>query len=476
MKNSVKISKELFTTILTITLFVIYILTVQSNDHWVILLILLLFLQLTFKSDSRMIFPLLASLTLTEYYFLISGKRFYLAEFLFYPLIAKYLINNYSNKVSKLKIKVNLLFALLVLVHLINYSVGLSEFLSMLYRLRSFAFPLILIVIVANLVKDETALIRIINLIIIVSIVSTIVVFLQYYTGNFYILQKELPNDNDTQRYMQQYIQGTEDSIFFNFLGLKILGEIPPVGLNYYKFGYSERIIVPFTLCFSLLLFAESKPRKMMYWILSLLFFIATLFTGSRSVLLTLLLVMLILWGFLRNKIKWKYVNITIALFFGLIYFLAPTLKLIKLEEFGTLLSRITYMDDFYNFIISHPLTLLIGANPDAFMAATRAAQPPHHFLAFGIIYEGLIVTLIIFGSLYLLFNKTYKVKHEKSKIIAIHYGLWVSIFAFYFIYGQTSYVTWSTPHNMFFFIMIGLLVASCNILCNYDLHHHPRT
>jgi hypothetical protein len=275
---------------------------------------------------------------------------------------------------------------------------------------------------------------------------------------------------------MQQYVQGTEVSILFSYLGLKILGAIPPVGLNYFKFGYSEKIIVPFVLCFSFFLFNSRKRKKIAYLILSMSFFIATLLTGSRSILLTLIFAPLILLGFQNGKMKWKHINFIIFSFFGFVYLLAPTLKVINLEEFGTLLTRIFYMADFYKYIINHPIVLLFGSNPDSFMKFAKTGQPPHHFFSFGIIYEGIIVTTILFGALYFLLKKTFNVQNLKQDLLAIHYGLWVSIFSFVFIYGQTSYVTWSTPHNMFFCIIIGLLIASYNIIFNKnELYRHSR-
>lgn len=476
MTLSSKISKPYLITVLVTILFVVYILITKSNDNWEVLLLLLLAFQIGFKPDASMLIPILVSLTLTEYYFLISGKRFYFAEFLFYPLVVKYLISTTRGKISKLSKQISIIIILLVLVHLINYFLGFSDFLSILYRLRSFAFPFVLIFIVANLIKDEVALKRMINIIIIISLVATIVVYLQYYTGNFYILQKSLTTEVDSQTYMQQYVQGIEDSILFSYLGLKILGAIPPVGLNYYKFGYSEKIIVPFVLCFSFFLFSSRKRKKIAYLILSMSFFIATLLTGSRSILLTLIFAPLILLGFQNGKIKWKHINFIIFSFFGFVYLLAPTLKIINLEEFGTLLSRIFYMDDFYKFISNNTFTLLFGNNPDTFMTVSGSGQPPHHFLAFGIIYEGVIITIVIFGVLYLMLKKTFYLKGHDGEVMAIHYGLWASIFAFVFIYGQTSYVTWSTPHNMFFYIIIGLLISSYNIINQRnDLYSHSR-
>ena len=470
-----KASKPFLITTLVIILFTTYILINESNVYWVILLGIFLILQTGFNSNDQMLLPILSALTLTEYYFLISGKRFYFAEFLFYPLVVKYLLSTTRGKISKLSIKINIIIILLVVVHLINYFWGFSDFLSMLYRLRSFAFPLVLIFIVANLVKDEISLKRMINIIIIISLVATIVVYLQYYTGNFYILQNSITSEGGSLTFTQ-YVQTTENSILFKYLGLKILGPIPPVGLNYYKFGYSEKIIVPSVLCFSFFLFSGIKKKKVAYLILSMYFFIATLLTGSRSILLALIFAPLILLGFKNGKVKWKHINLIIFLFFGFTYLLAPTLNLVNLPEFGTLLSRIFYMEDFYKYIINHPIVLLFGSNPDLFMKFAKIGQPPHHFFAFGIIYDGIFVTAIIFGMLYFLLKKTFKVENLKQDLLEIHYGLWMSIFSFVFIYGQTSYVTWSTPHNMFFCIIIGLLIASYNIIFNKnELYRHSR-
>lgn len=134
-------------------------------------------------------------------------------------------------------------------------------------------------------------------------------------------------------------------------------------------------------------------------------------------------------------------------------------------------------MDNFYNYILNNISVLLIGSNPDLFMKFGKTGQPPHHFFAFGIIYEGIFVTSIFFGALYFLLKKTFNVQNLKQDLLAIHYGLWVSIFSFVFVYGQTSYLTWSTPHNMFYYIIIGLLISSYNIILKKnDIYSYSRS
>ena len=41
----------------------------------------------------------------------------------------------------------------------------------------------------------------------------------------------------------------------------------------------------------------------------------------------------------------------------------------------------------------------------------------------------------------------------------AVKVGLWTGIFLRVFFYGQSSYLTWSTPHNIDLFLAIGLLL-----------------
>jgi hypothetical protein len=132
-----------------------------------------------------------------------------------------------------------------------------------------------------------------------------------------------------------------------------------------------------------------------------------------------------------------------------------------NLEEFGTLASRIFYLDDFFKYIHTNPLVLFAGTYPEHFTNLTGAAQSPHHFIAFGILSDGLIITVVLFAILYKVLKTTRTLETRDIELRAIGSGLWASLFVFVFIYGQTSYLTWSIPHNMFFCIIIGLLLAT---------------
>jgi hypothetical protein len=311
-------------------------------------------------------------------------------------------------------------------------------------------------------IKDKADLKRAINIILIVSLLASLIVYLQFFTGNFYILQDSTVTADDLN-FIEGYLSSTEDSFLFNLIGLHIKGPMPPVGLNYFKFGYSEKIIVPVSLFFAFYKFKINRKRYL-YFVFFFFLLSATLLTGSRSVLLTFLFVILILHLFYKKKLKWSFILFIIFSFFTVTYLIGPLLNIIKLEEFGTLASRMFYMDDFFRFIQKYPLFLLTGSSPESFLNLTSSGQPPHHFFAFGIIYDGIIVTIALFFIFYKLLRRTRIIYSEDTELLAIGYGLWTSLFGFVFIYGQTSYLTWSTPHNMFYCIIIGLLMATSRI------------
>lgn len=448
-------------TILVTTAFTIAILFTENEFLWYCLIAALLIFQIKFKNDATILFPLVAILTLTEFYFIISEKRVYLCEFLYYPLLLKFFLSDFLwKKGNYIKLTITLLSLLILLFQTFNFFLN-SDLLSSFFRIRSFVFPLFLVVITESLVKTKEELKYILNLIIFFSFIGTAVLVLQFITGRFYILQNSAVIPDDLN-FIEGYLSATQDSFLFNLLGLHIKGPMPPVGLNYFKFGYSEKIIVPVSLFFSYFLYNKEHNKRNLFLFFILVF--ATLLTGSRSVLLTFLFIMLILFLFKNNKLKWGFIQFTIIFFFAITYMIAPLLNFINLEEFGTLASRMFYLNDFFNFIANYPKVLFAGSSPVLFLTLAKSEQPPHHFFAFGTMYDGLIVTSIFFYMVYKLLKSTYKINNMDNELVSISHGLWASIFGFVFIYGQTSYLTWNTPHNMFFCIVAGLLLATNRI------------
>lgn len=300
--------------------------------------------------------------------------------------------------------------------------------------------------------------------------VATLIVYLQFFTGKFYILQSTQV-DTDDSNFIDFYLNYTEDSFLFSLMGLHIKGPIPPVGLNYFKFGYSEKILVPAALLFSMYKFQKSK-RKFISLGFFIFLLIATVLTGSRSIILTFLFTSLLTHLFYKRKLKWKFLLFIIFSLFAIIYLIGPLFSIINLPEFGTLAGRMLYMDDFFTYIRNRPAVLIAGSSPELFLKLTESSQPPHHFFAFGVVYDGLIITSILFYALYRVLKVTRNIEGQDSELLAIGYGLWVSLFGFVFIYGQTSYLTWSTCHNMFFCMVLGLLIATYRLSKSESRQH----
>jgi hypothetical protein len=464
MRSGILVKSNLFfaATFLAVLIFVSLILLSGNDFYWYVLLVVLIFLQVRFKISVSSLFPLIATLALTEYYFLFSGKRVYLCELVFVPLLINYLLTDFLwRPLNTTKIVILLLIFAIIVFQGINFLIN-SDIISCFFRIRSLALPLFLVVMADSEIKNKADLKKVIRMILLVSLFGTLIVYLQFFTGDFYVLQNTSVSTDDLN-FIEWNLSYTEDSFLFNLIGLNIKGPMPPVGLNYFKFGYSEKIIVPATLFFALFKFQKGKSRYI-YLTLFILLFFATLLTGSRSVLLTFLILLLIIHLFYKEKLRWGFIVFIILFFFVITYLIGPLLSLINLDEFGTLAGRIFYMEDFFKFVQNYPSTLIAGKSPEEFTKLTTSAQPPHHFLAFGIIYDGVIVTVILFFFFYKLLKSTRKFKTDDREVLAIGYGLWASLFGFVFIYGQTSYLTWSATHNMFFCIIIGLLIATHRI------------
>jgi hypothetical protein len=452
-----------FLGISVIIIFTSLILLTGNDVYWYGLTFVLVILQIRLGKDVSGIFPLIAILALTEYYFIFSGKRVYLCELIYYPLLINYFLLSSPNKpLPRLNIIITTLVFIIVVFQGFNFLIN-SDFTSSFFRVRSFALPLFLVYIVVDRVKQKNDLKKVVKIILFVSLIATAIVYLQFVTGNYYILQRNDALAVDDIDFNDWYLSATEDSFLFNFIGINIKGPIPPVGLNYFKFGYSEKIIVALSLSLALFKFRKSNKRYV-YFLFFFLILIATLLTGSRSILLAFLFILLIIHLFYRNKLRWNFMLIIILSFFLVTYLIGPLLSIINLEEFGTLAGRIFYMEDFFSFIAKHPRVLFAGSSPDEFIKVSGANQPPHHFFAFGIIFDGIIVTSILFFCFYKLLKKTRNFRTKDPEILAIGFGLWASLFGYVFIYGQTSYLTWSIPHNMFFCIITGLLIATYKI------------
>lgn len=463
MCNSVLVKSNIFfiVTFLTIVIFVSFILFAGNDFYWYGLAAILVALQIRFKISISGLFPIIAILTLTEYYFLFSGKRVYLCELVYIPLVINYFLTDFLWKqLNYTKIVVLLLIVTVIIFQGFNFLIN-SDSTSSFFRIRSMALPLFLIVMIDSQIKTKADLKRAVNIVLFVSILATFVVYLQFFTGGFYILQNGSVTKDDLN-FIEGYLTSTEDSFLFNLVGLHIKGPMPPVGLNYFKFGYSEKILVPAALLFAS--FKFQKERRHTHLLLFIFLLMATLLTGSRSILLTFLFTSLITHLFYKRRLKWGFILFIIFSFFAVTYLIGPLLSIVKLEEFGTLASRMFYMEDFFQFIRNYPSVLFAGKSPESFLNLTASGQPPHHFFAFGIVYDGIIVTSILFFAFYKLLKSTRVFKTDDRELLSIGYGLWVSLFGFVFIYGQTSYLTWSIPHNMFFCIVIGLLIATHRI------------
>lgn len=463
MSNTFSFSKTgiyYFLTGLTVFFFLLLYLSTGSSIFWYFLLVISIVLQTRLRLNVASLFPVIAVLTLTEYYFQFSGKRVYISELIYIPLIINScVVDLFWKPLSNLK-KIVMGLALAVIIFQgFNFLIN-GDLVSSIFRIRCMALPLLLIFIVDDQVKSKDDLKKAINLILLISILATLVVYLQFITGHYYLLQNTSDAITEDADFTDFYLSYTEDSLLFNALGLHIKGPMPPVGLNYFKFGYSEKIIVPAIMFFALSR-VQKGGKKWLSIALYVFLLFATLLTGSRSVLLTLLVLVPIVHLQYKNKLKWKLILFVIFFFFAITYLIAPVLSIIDLDELGTLAGRAFYMEDFFSFIRKWPIALFAGKTPESYLQLTGAQQPPHHFLSFGIVFDGIVITALLFIIFYKFLKNTFRLQTEDNELRAIGYGLWASLFGFVFIYGQTSYLTWSTPHNMFFCIIIGLLIAT---------------
>jgi len=466
MLGSVSFSKRGFyflVTFMAIVIFVLLILFAENTSYWYGLVLICIVLQSKFKISSSSLFPIIAVLTLTEYYFLFLGKRVYLCELIYFPLLINYFLTDFLwRRLSSTNRIVVLLVLSILIFQVFNFLIN-RDITSSFYRFRSLALPLFLVGMVDGYVKNKNDLKKAIKLILFISLISTIIVYLQFFTGDYYILQRHLDLTTEDINFIGGYLSSTEDSFLFSLIGLHIKGPMPPVGLNYFKFGFSEKIIVPISILFAFYRFETTRKRNR-YLVLFLLLLMATLLTGSRSVLLTFLVVLLVIYLNHKKKLRWNFILFVIISFFVVTYLIGPFLNIINLEEFGTLASRMFYMDDFFKFVQKYPGVLFAGSSPENFLNQTGAGQPPHHFFAFGIVCDGIVVTFLLFYFVYHLLKYTRHFRTSDRELAAIGYGLWASLFGFVFIYGQTSYLTWSTPHNMFYSIIVGLLISAYRI------------
>lgn len=97
MRTNLLLKTNIFfgATFLAIAIFVLLLLLGGGSTYWYGLLIVLIILQLRFKISVSSLFPIIAILSLTEYYFFLSGKRIYLCELVFAPLIINYILTDF---------------------------------------------------------------------------------------------------------------------------------------------------------------------------------------------------------------------------------------------------------------------------------------------------------------------------------------------------------------------------------------------
>lgn len=166
MRNSLFLKSDIFLgiTVLVVIIFTSFLLFTENVFCWYFLIAVFVLLQVRFQFNTATLFPIIAALSLTEYYFLFSGKRVYLCELVYIPLLVNYfLVDFFWKRLSYIKFIVLSLFLSIVFFQVINYLVN-SDLTSALFRIRSLALPLFLIPIVDNQIKSKADLKRVLTL------------------------------------------------------------------------------------------------------------------------------------------------------------------------------------------------------------------------------------------------------------------------------------------------------------------------
>jgi hypothetical protein len=361
-----------------------------------------------------------------------------------------------------------LIFAIAVAALLVA---PLSEDLKQAFnRVREFILPMALIALMARWAPSRTVLAKWRVALLGAALVSTGICFVQFLTGRLFLVEAE-----DLDVAVSFKVKEAASYLLFSSLGISVdngLGR----GLNYFSFGYSEMMFIPLALLSAGALWARRWWMRAASIALALPIAVGILLSGSRSVLLIALcgVAIQVLWRarILRLPALWALV-----LAFPAALYLAPSFSfLFSEEEMGTLFGRLDYIAAFPAYAAAYPLQCVTGTDIDNFLRRAGIEQPPHHFVLFGVARDGIIVTVLFVALLVTVLHRSWHAidrsladgangadgadfANGDRSLAAVKIGLWTGIFLRIFFYGQTSYLTWSTPHNIDLFLAMGLLV-----------------
>jgi hypothetical protein len=400
---------------------------------------------------------------LTEYRFRVVGVGFSMAEVLMYfcftialvaPRSTRTLYEDMESKdlVSAIRksVLVILFFSLFALI-------GSDDVRQSLHRLREFVLPLFLILVIVKFPRNRQFVKTWGFVVVAAATISTLVCYAQFFEDKLFLVEDE--NFQDTVTF-----KASQATSYLIFQTLGFAPERLARGLNTYSFGYSEVMFLPSFLLLSYVLISKKRLIKVLLTLL-LFFIVGGIFiSGSRSVLL------LLFFGFFVYALVYKRMLIEshlwwLAVAFQALLFAVPSLLFIfNVEELGTLLGRFEYLKAFETYVWSYPQRLLMGSDVIKFMERTGAAQPPHHFYLFSAVYDGLIVAtvflLLIIRILRFSWKRIEKGFKERRDVVSIvQLAVWLAIFVRIFLYGQTTYLTWSTAHNIELSVTLGFLI-----------------
>jgi hypothetical protein len=97
----------------------------------------------------------------------------------------------------------------------------------------------------------------------------------------------------------------------------------------------------------------------------------------------------------------------------------------------------------------------------------TIRRQPPHNFILFNTVYDGILATCVLVILFVDIFHQSWKKNRpwltaRTEKLATLRLAVWLGLFARILLYGQLTYLTWSPGHNIDLFLTLGFLWKLC--------------
>jgi len=288
---------------------------------------------------------------------------------------------------------------------------------------------------------------RLLDILILVSIVIAIYAIYQHYTG-FDILNQTLPPE--------RHLQGTTK--------WRSTGNFS-IPLTY---GFHTMIVS--LLCFCLASFEKNESKKIFYYSASLLLLTANLFTYTRSTQIAQVFALTVYFIF-SPKTNKKNEIAMLVLYFILIYFIDPEIfiryeKIRRPEDFHAI-ERFLIWGTSLRIFLAHPILGIGLGNFEHFYQ--EFLQIPSHIYGhahndfLNVAVNAGIIGLVSFMWMWFVVIKFFKEKykeHKDQKVKTLLLAGFVCVLAFLLASQFQCYYT-DAEDNMILFFIIGLAVAS---------------